>query len=105
MVCTSFRSSTRMPAASSRRVLRSELDTARGKSTVRFDKAAMKNATVDPLPTPTTLPGPQEAQCVFGSGMLLPRRLGVGILVRHQTTIASCVPLPGATSWPGLSLD
>ena len=55
---TSLASSTRMPCARSRSVLAVELDTAPGDARPSSSaSASMKWLTVEPVPTPTTLPG------------------------------------------------
>jgi hypothetical protein len=51
-----LRSSTSMPCARKRCVLCSELDTAPSMRSRMRASASMKNATVDPVPTPTIMP-------------------------------------------------
>ena len=51
-------------------VLRSELDTAWGKSLRRRPRASMKKATVEPLPTPTTLPGVSQSSAFSAAACL-----------------------------------
>ena len=55
--CTWLLSSTAMPWSRSRWLLRSLLDTAPAMRSLMPASASMKWLTVEPVPTPTTLPG------------------------------------------------